>query len=103
VNTLRHVKIEKGAADEIKSDLADVKEKLSALTAELRGEFQADTNAVKSATAKLGTAVSSMTGHFSASTASGVTTAAAGVSMSASSLRAALTPQCGSASASPSS
>jgi hypothetical protein len=43
-----------------------------------------------------------MTAHFSASTASGVATALAGVATAASSLLAALAPKCGSASASPS-
>ena len=98
---LLHIKIGKGTADEIKSDLANVKEKLSALTAELHGEFQAQTNAVKSAIAKLETAVSDMTAHFSASTAAGVATAVGGVASATSSLLAALAPQCGSASASP--
>jgi hypothetical protein len=98
---LLHVKIGKGTADEIKSDLANVKEKLTALTAELHGEFQAQTNAVKSAIAKLETAVSDMTAHFSASTAAGVATAVGGVASATSSLLAALAPQCGSASASP--
>jgi len=94
VEQLLHIKIGKGTADEIKSDLADVKEKLTALTAELHGEFQAQTNAVKSAIAKLETAVSDMTAHFSASTAAGVATAVGGVAAATSSLLAALAPQC---------
>jgi len=94
VEQLLHVKIGKGTADEIKSDLANVKEKLTALTAELHGEFQAQTNAVKSAIAKLETAVSDMTAHFSASTAAGVATAVGGVAAATSSLLAALAPQC---------
>src|SRR6516165_6777151 len=102
VEQLRHVKIGKGTADEIKSDLADVKGKLSALTAQLHGDLQAQTNAVKSAIVKLETAVSDMTTHFSASTAADVATAVAGVATATSSLLAALAPQCGSASASPS-
>jgi len=87
-----------GTADEIKSDLAGVKAKLTALTAELHGEFQAQTDAVKSAIAKLQTAVSDMTAHVSASAASGVATALAGVASATRSLLAALAPQCGAAS-----
>ncbi len=102
VDTLTHVKIGKGTANEIKSDLADVEAKLTALTAEMHGEFKAQTSAVKSALDTLKTAVSNLTAHPSASTVTGVATAVGGVATAASSLLASLAPQCGSASASPS-
>jgi len=102
VDTLTHVKIGKGTANEIKSDLADVEAKLTALTAQMHGEFQAQTTAVKSALDTLKTAVSNLTAHPSTSTVKGVATAVGGVATAASSLLASLAPQCGSASASPS-
>jgi hypothetical protein len=102
VDTLTHVKIGKGTADEIKSDLADVEAKLTALTAELHGEFKAQASAVKSALNTLKTAVSDLTDHPSTSTVKGVTTALGGVATAASSLLASLAPQCGSATTSPS-
>ena len=103
VDTLTHVKIGKGTASEIKSDLADVEAKLTALTAQVHGEFQAQTTAVKSALDTLKTAVSNLTAHPSTSTVKGVATAVGGVATAASSLLASLAPQCGSASPSPSS
>ena len=102
VDTLTHVKIGKGTADEIKSDLADVEAKLTALTAELHGEFKAQASAVKSALSTLKTAVSDLTDHPSTSTVKGVRTALGGVATAASSLLASLAPQCGSATTSPS-
>jgi hypothetical protein len=102
VDTLTHVKIGKGTASEIKSDLADVEAKLTALTAQMHGEFQAQTSAVKSALDTLKTAVSNLTAHPSTSTVKGVATAVGGVATAASSLLASLAPQCGSASAPPS-
>jgi hypothetical protein len=102
VDTLLHIHISKGTADEIKSDLANVEAKFKALTTELRGKFKAQTDAVKSALDALKTAVSNLTAHFSASAVTGVATAASGVAAAVSSLLASLAPQCGSASTSPS-
>jgi hypothetical protein len=102
VDTLTHVKIGKGTADEIKSDLAGVETAFTALTAELHGQFKAQTSAVKSALDTLKTAVSNLTAHPSTSTVTGVATALGGVATAASSLLASLAPHCGSASASPS-
>lgn len=102
VDTLLHIHISKGTADEIKSDLANVEAKFKALTAALHGEFKAQTDAVRSALSALKTAVSNLTAHFSASAVTGVATAASGVAAAVSSLLASLAPQCGSASVSPS-
>jgi len=102
VDTLTHVKIGKGTASEIKSDLADVEAKFTALTGQLHGEFKTQTNAVKSALDMLKTAVSNLTAHPSTSTVKGVATALGGVATAASSLLASLAPQCGSSSPSPS-
>ena len=103
VDTLTHVKIGKGTADEIKSDLANVETAFTTLTTALHGEFNAQTGAVRSALDTLKTAVSNLTAHPSTSTVKAVVTALGGVATAASSLLAALAPQCGSASASPSS
>lgn len=98
VDKLTHVKIGKGTADEIQSDLADVQAKLTALTAEMHDEFTAQTSAVKSALDALRAAVSNLTGHPNASTVKDVATALGGVSTATSSLLASLAPKCGSAS-----
>ncbi len=102
LNTLTHVKIGKGTVDEIKSDLADVEAKLAALTATAKGEWQAQTSALKSALDKFKTALSDLKDHPSTSTVTGAATALAGVSAAGGSLLTAAGPQCGSASASPS-
>jgi hypothetical protein len=100
VEQLTHVKIGKGAADEIKSDVANVEAKFTALTAQLHGEFQAQTSAVKSALDALKTELSNVTAHPSTNTAKAVATALDNVATATRSLLAALAPQCGSASAS---
>src|SRR5215831_19420438 len=66
LNTLAHVRIGKGTVDEIKSDIADVQAKLSALVATAKGEWQAQTSASQSALDKLKTAVSDLKAHPSA-------------------------------------
>jgi hypothetical protein len=102
VDTLTHVKIGKGTAEEIKSDLANVETAFTALTTQLHGEFKAQTSGVKAALDTLKTAVSNLTVHPSASTVTAVATAFGGVATAASSLLASLAPQCGSASPTPS-
>jgi len=102
VDKLLHVRIGKGTVDEIKSDVADVKAKLSALTASAHGQMQAQTSAVKAALDKVEKAVSDMSAHFSASTVKGVATALAGLSSAVGTLLTSLDPQCPNLSASPS-
>jgi hypothetical protein len=101
VDTLTHVKIGKGTANEIKTDLANVEAKLTALTAEMHGEFQTQTSAVKSALDTLKTAISNFTAHPGTSKAAAVATALGGVATATSNLLASLAPRCGSATASP--
>lgn len=103
VDALTRVSIGKGTADEIRSDLVNVEAKLTALTAEIHGEFKTQTDAMTSALGALKTAVSNLTAHPSTSTVASAVTALGGVTAAASSLLAALAPHCGSASASPSS
>jgi len=101
VYALDHVTIGKGHAGAIKSDVANIEAKFTALTAAVRGGFKAQTSAVKTALGALKTAVSDLTAHPSAKAVAGVVTAASGVAAAVSSLLAALAPQCGSASPSP--
>jgi hypothetical protein len=102
VDKLTHVKIGKGTVNDIKSDRANLEAKLTALTAELHGEFKAQTSAVKTALYTLKTATSNLAAHPSASTVTGVAAAISGVAAASSNLLATLAPRCGSASASPS-
>jgi hypothetical protein len=103
VNALAHVKIGQGTVDEIKSDLANVEAKLTALTSELHNANKPQTAAVKTALDTLQTAVTNFSAHPSASTLGVVTTAVGGVTTAARNLLNSLAPQCGSATASPTS
>ena len=102
VNALAHVKIGQGTVNEVKSDLADVQEKFTALTAELHGAYSNQTSAVKSALDALKTAVSDLGAQPGTSALRGVATAVGGVTAAVGSLMTSLAPQCGSPSASPS-
>ena len=101
LNKLKHVNVGPGAGDEIKTDAADVKAKLTALTAQAHGELQAQTSALKTALLKLQGAASSLASNPSASAVSDVVAALREVTSAGSSLLAALSKQCPSASASP--
>ena len=104
VNSLAHVKIGKGTVDEIKSDLADVEAKFTALTGELHNANKTQTSAVKTSLDTLKTAVSNLSANPSASNLRTVATAVGAVTTSAGTLLASLAPQCsGSATASPTS
>lgn len=103
VNALAHVKIGQGTVNEIKSDLANVEAKLTALTTELHDASKPQASAVNSALDTLKTAVSDFSAHPSASTLGGVTTAVSGVTTSAGNLLSSLAPQCGATPASPTS
>ena len=92
-------KVAPGAGDEIKTDLADVKEKLNALRAQSHGELQAQTNALKTALLKLQGAASTLSSNPSASAVSDVVAALREVTSSGSTLLAALSKKCPSASA----
>lgn len=103
VNALAHVKIGQGTVNEIKSDLANVEAKLTALTAELHDASKPQATAVNSALNTLKTAVSDLSAHPSASTLGGVATAVSGVTTSVGNLLTSLAPQCGATPASPTS
>lgn len=101
VNALAHIKIGEGTVNEIKSDLANVEAKLTALTTELHNANQPQASAVNSALDTLKTAVSNFSAHPGASTLGGVTTAVGGVTTAVGNLLASLNPQCGGSTASP--
>jgi hypothetical protein len=104
VNALARVKIGTGTVDQIKSDLADVEAKFTALTAELHNANKTQTSAVKTSLDTLMTAVSNLSANPSASNLRTVATAVGAVTTSAGTLLASLAPQCsGSATASPTS
>jgi hypothetical protein len=86
LDKLKHVSIGPGTGDEIKADVADVKAKLTALTAQAHGECAAST----------------LASNPSASAVSEVVAGVREVASSGSSLLAALSEQCPSVSASPS-
>jgi len=102
INNLTHIHVTKGAADEIKSKLADVQAKLTTLTANAKGQWQSQTSDLKAALDKLKTATSDLAANPSVSTVSGVVTALGGVTSSASSLLAAISTDCPALSPSPS-
>jgi ribosomal protein L29 len=102
LNKLTHVSVGPGSGDEIKTDLADVKAKLNALRAQAHGELQAQTTALKTALTKLQGAASTLSSNPSASAVSGVVGALREVASSGSTLLAALSQKCPSASAAPS-
>jgi hypothetical protein len=98
LSKLTHVSVGTGAANELKADLADAKTKLASLVADAHGQWQAQTAALKTALTTLKTAVASLAASPGASTVAGVVTALGSVSTAASSLLAALSTDCPSAS-----
>jgi hypothetical protein len=102
VSSLTHIKVGKGSANQIKSGVADVQAKLATLMAQAKGQWQAETTALKSALVKLQTAASNLASHPSLSAVPGVVTAVGGVTTAAGSLWAAVGTTCPSGSPSPS-
>ena len=98
VDKLKQVTVGKGTRDEITADLNDVKTALTTFVHDASGQFQAETSALKSALAKLKTAVGDLAAHPSGSTTSGVKAARSEVTKAAQDLLAAVDPSCPSAS-----
>ena len=99
LNKLKHVNVSLGTGDEIKSDVADVKEKLNAVRAQSHGDLQAQTTALKTALIKLQGAASTLSSNPSASAVSAVVADLREVASTGSSLLAALGKKCPSSSA----
>jgi hypothetical protein len=102
LDQLTHIKVQKGMKNEIAAKLTDVKAKLTAFITEARGQWQAQTAALKSALTNLQAAVKSLTTSPSASAVGGVVSAVGGVSTATQNLLAAVSARCPSASPSPS-
>ena len=102
LDKLTHVKVGAGTVSEITADLNDVKANLTAFVNHARGQWQAQTSALKSALAALKTAVSNLAASPSTSAVSGVVTALGAVNTAAQNLLAAVNTRCPSASSSPS-
>jgi hypothetical protein len=102
LDKLTHLSVRKGAVSEIKADLKDVQANLTALVTDARGQWQAQTDALTSALAKLQTAVKTLAANFSTSAVSGVVTAIGDVSTAGQNLLAAASTRCPSASPTPS-
>ena len=102
LDQLTHIKVHKGMKDDITANLTTVKGNLTAFVTEARGQWQAQTAALKSALTNVQTAAKSLTASPSVSAAAGVVSALGGVSTATQSLLAAVSTACPSASPSPS-
>jgi hypothetical protein len=102
LDQLTHIKVQKGMKNEITAKLTTVKANLSAFVTEARGQWQAQTAALKSALTNLQTAAKSLTANPTVSAAGGVVSALGGVSTATQNLLAAVSTDCPAASPSPS-
>ena len=102
IHTLTDITVGQGMGDEIKSDLADVRSKLNAFTAQAHGQYHSQTSALSASLDKLQTAVSDLSANPSASTVSATVGALRDVSAAAGSLLSAVGQRCPSVTTSPS-
>jgi hypothetical protein len=98
LNKLGHVTVNKNAKSEIMADLAAVKANLTTFAADARGQWQAQTSALKAALTSLQTAVKALAANPSTSAVGAVVTALGGVTTAARQLLAAVSTRCPSAS-----
>lgn len=98
LDQLVHVKVQSGAANEITSDLQNVKAALTKLVNDARGQWQAQTSALSAALDQLKTAAQDLTASPSGSTVSAVAAALGQVKRAAQDLLAAASTDCPSAS-----
>ena len=98
LDQLVHVKVQSGAANEITSDLQNVKAALTKLVNDARGQWQAQTSALSAALDQLKTAAQDLTASPSGSTVSAVAAALGQVKRAAQDLLAAAGTDCPSAS-----
>jgi hypothetical protein len=102
LDQLTHIKVHKGMKNDITANLTTVKSNLTAFAAEARGQWQAQTAALKSELTNVQAAAKSLTASPSVSAAGGVVSALGGVSTATQNLLAAVSTDCPSASPSPS-
>jgi hypothetical protein len=98
LRNLTHSDVSQGGVTEIKSNLAQVHTDLTALITHAKGQWQAQTSALKAALATLQTAVSDLSSSPSATTVAGVATALREVAGAGGSLLTAISTKCPSAS-----
>ena len=98
LNQLTHVTVQAGMADEIQSDLQNVKAALTKLVNDAHGRWQEQTSALSAALATLQTAVGSLRASPGVSSVSAVTAALGQVRKAAQDLLAAAGRECPSAS-----
>ena len=98
LNQLTHVTVQAGVADEITSDLQNVKAALTKLVNDAHGRWQEQTSALSAALATLQTAVGSLRASPGVSSVSAVTAALGQVRKAAQDLLAAAGRECPSAS-----
>jgi hypothetical protein len=98
LDQLVHVKVQSGAANEITSDLQNVKAALTKLVNDARGQWQAQISALSTALDQLKTAAQDLTASPSGSTVSAVAAALGQVNRAAQDLLAAASTDCPSAS-----
>jgi hypothetical protein len=101
VDQLTNVTVAPGLADEIRTDLNAVKSNLTTLVNDARGQWQAQTSALRSALDQLQTAVEKMVSSPGSGGASEVVTARDQVRKASQDLLAAMSPDCVATSPSP--
>ncbi len=94
LSKLTHLNVGAGTAAEIKTNLAGVQASLTTFVNDAKGQWQAETSALKSANAKLETAAKSLTSNPSVSAVASVTTALGDVNTAAQNLLAAVNTHC---------
>jgi hypothetical protein len=94
LGNLTHLNVGAGTVNQIKTNLTDVQANLTTFVNDAKGEWQAQTSALKSATDKLDAALKNLKAHPGVSALAGVTTALGDVNTAAQSLLAAVNTHC---------
>jgi hypothetical protein len=94
VDQLANVTVAPGVADEMRSDLAVVREHLAVVVSDARGRWQAETDAVARALATLDTAIRTLHASPGSGAASNVQAAVAGVKSAVQNLLTVVRPTC---------
>ncbi|HLI36973.1 MAG TPA: hypothetical protein VKV80_06480 [Streptosporangiaceae bacterium] len=102
VSKLAQVRVNSGTVNSLKADLQGAKSDLPALTASAKGQWQAQTGAMKSALNEAQSAVAALASQPSADTATNAAHAIGGVNTATQNLLAAVNTDCPSVSPSPS-
>jgi len=98
LRNLTHSSVSKGDVTQLKTNLAQVRTDLNSLITNAKGQWQAQTSALKAALDKLQAAISDLSSSPSASNVAGVVAALGGVATAGGSLLTAVSTRCPSAS-----